>query len=151
MKASDELRPLQVELPFVVKTYDVDYVRIVHNVVYIRWLEDLRLQIMTEHFPLENLLADRSSPVLEKTEITYHQPLRLFDQAVGRMWVSKLSKARWEVQAQFCRGEMVAASARQTGYFVDMDEYRPVRIPAALRDKWEAALVAGENAGSSTF
>lgn len=136
----NELRPLQVELPFVVKTYDVDYARIMHNSVYIRWLEDLRLQIMNEHFPLEDQLADHQSPVLEKTEITYHRPLRLFDQALGRMWVSKLGKARWEVRAEICRGEMVAASARQTGYFVDLERYRPIRIPAVLRDKWEAAL-----------
>ena len=145
--ADNELRPLQVEVPFMVKTYDVDYARIMHNAVYIRWLEDLRLQIMTEHMPLEEQLADHRSPVLEKTEITYHRPLRLFDQAVGRMWVSDLGRARWEVRAEICRGEMVAASARQTGYFMDLANYRPVRIPAVLRDKWEAALAPGDTAG----
>lgn len=142
--AGEESRPLQVEVPFVVKTYDVDYARIMHNSVYIRWLEDLRLQIMTEHFPLEDQLADQQSPVLEKTEITYHRPLRLFDHAVGRMWVSALGKARWEVRAEICRGEMVAATARQTGYFVDLEKYRPIRIPAILRDKWEAAVAADD-------
>ena len=141
--ADIELRPLQVELDFVVKTYDVDYTRIMHNSVYIRWLEDLRLQIMSEHMPLENQLADHRSPVLEKTEITYHRPLRLLEHAVGRMWVSKLGKARWEVRAEICRGEMVAATARQTGYFMDLKKYRPIRIPAVFREKWEAALAAG--------
>ena len=138
--ADGEFRPLQVEVPFVVKTYDVDYARIMHNAVYVRWLEDLRLQIMSEHFPLEDQLADQQSPVLEKTEITYHRPLRLLEQAVGRMWVSDLGKARWEVRAEICRGEMVAATARQTGYFVDLEKYRPIRIPAVLRDKWETAI-----------
>ena len=65
--------------------------------VYIRWLEDLRLQVMTEHYPLQDLLDANQSPILEKTEITYHQPLRLFEEVVGRMWVSKLSKARWQI------------------------------------------------------
>jgi acyl-CoA thioester hydrolase len=87
--------------------------------------------------------------VLEKTEITYHRPLRLFDKAVGRMWVSKLGKARWEVRAEICRGNVVAATARQTGYFMDLDNYRPVRIPALLRDKWRSALAAGEDAGQT--
>ncbi len=137
-----EIRPLLVEIPIEVKTYDVDYARIVHNAVYIRWLEDLRLQIMSEYFPLQDRLADKQSPVLEKTEITYHRPLRLFDRAVGRMWVSKLGKARWEVQAEICRDEMMAATARQTGYFVDLEKYRPIRIPATLRERWEAALQA---------
>ena len=140
------VRPLLVELPFMVKTYDVDYAQIVHNAVYIRWLEDLRLQIMTEYYPLQNLLTDKQSPILERTEITYHQPLRLFEKAVGRMWISKLSKARWEVQAEICRDETVAATARQTGYFMDLERYRPIRIPKALREKWEAAL-AGDHGG----
>ena len=142
--AGNESRPLQVEVPFVVKTYDVDYARIMHNSVYIRWLEDLRLQIMSEHFPLEDQLAEQQSPVLEKTEITYHRPLRLLDRAIGRMWVSKLGKARWEVRAEICRDEVVAATARQTGYFMDLAEYRPIRIPAVLRDKWDAALAAND-------
>ncbi|HSG18376.1 MAG TPA: thioesterase family protein [Anaerolineae bacterium] len=138
-------RPLLVELPIVVKTYDVDYAQIVHNAVYVRWLEDLRLQVMTEHYPLQDLLEVKQSPILERTEINYHQPLRLFEEAVGRMWVSKLGKARWEVEAEICRGEVVAATARQTGYFIDFEEYRPVRIPAVLRASWEADLEAGDH------
>jgi acyl-CoA thioester hydrolase len=134
-----EFRPLLIEVAFQVKTYDVDYAQIVHNAVYIRWLEDLRLQILSEHLPLEKLLADHISPVLEKTEITYHRPLRLFDRATGRMWVSNLSRARWEVRAEISRGDMVAASAKQTGYFMDLEMYRPIRIPTILRDKWDAA------------
>jgi acyl-CoA thioester hydrolase len=102
---------------------------------------------MNEHFPLQDQLADHQSPVLEKTEITYHRPLRLFDQAVGRMWIGRLGKARWEVRAEICRGEMVAASARQTGYFMNLEQYRPIRIPAELRAKYEAALKAGDHAG----
>jgi acyl-CoA thioesterase FadM len=39
-----QIRPLLVELPIVVKTYDIDFANIVHNRVYIRWLEDLRQQ-----------------------------------------------------------------------------------------------------------
>jgi acyl-CoA thioester hydrolase len=143
--SKSEPRPLLVELPIVVKTYDVDYAQIVHNAVYIRWLEDLRLQVMTEHYPLQDLLDANQSPILEKTEITYHQPLRLFEEVVGRMWVSKLSKARWEVEAEICRGQMVAATARQIGYFMDIERYRPIRIPAGLREKWEADQAAGDH------
>ncbi len=143
--ANAEIRPLLVEIPIEVKTYDVDYARIVHNAVYIRWLEDLRLQLMNEHYPLEELLAVQQSPVLEKTEITYLRPLRLFDRAVGRMWIANLTRARWEVQAEICRADMVAASARQTGYFIDLEHYRPIRIPTVLRERWEAAVSAAKD------
>ena len=138
-------RPLLVEIPIAVKTYDVDYAQIVHNAVYVRWLEDLRLQVMAEHYPMEDSLAVGQSPILERTEINYRQPLRLFEKAVGRMWVSKLSRARWEVEAEICRGEVVTVTARQTGYFMDIERYRPIRIPDILRAKWEADIAGGEH------
>jgi len=69
-----QTKPLLVELTFRAKTYDVDYAGIVHNAVYIRWLEDLRLKIMDEHYQLEDQFADNQSPVLEKTKIRYRSP-----------------------------------------------------------------------------
>jgi len=140
-----EFRPLLVELPFVVKTYDVDYLSIAHNVVYIRWLEDLRLKIMADHLPLQELLSLNQSPVLERTEIVYRRPLRLFARPVGRMWLSKLTRARWEVQAEIALDDLVAATAVQSGYIVDLDSLKPVRIPAILRQVWEAAVSAGSD------
>jgi len=134
-----EDKPLLVEIIFRAKTYDVDYAGIVHNAVYIRWLEDLRLKIMDEHYQLEDQFVDNQSPVLEKTEIRYRRPLRLFEEALGQMWVSNIGKARWEVQATFTREDIIIASSTQTGYFIDLEAYRPVRIPVALREKWEAA------------
>ena len=134
-----EERPLQVEITFKAKTYDIDYAGIVHNLVYIRWLEDLRLQILAEHHPLEESLALNQGPVLEKTEITYRWPVRLFEEPVGRMWLSKLGKARWELQAEFTLGDLTISTARQTGYFVDLESLRPVRIPESMRSKWEKA------------
>ncbi len=135
-----ESKPLLVTITFKAKTYDIDYAGIVHNAVYIRWLEDLRLKILEEHYSLEDQLANNQSPVLEKTEIHYRWPIRLFEQVKGQMWVSKLGKARWEVQAEFWRGDLKVALAKQSGYFIDLERYRPVRVPAKLREKWEAAV-----------
>jgi len=130
-------RPLLVELPFKAKTYDIDYAGIVHNTVYIRWLEDLRLKILDEYYPFEEMLANNQSPVIERTEINYRVPLRLFEEVSGQMWVSKLGKARWEVQAEFIRNDLVVTRAKQTGYFIDLERFRPIRIPEAMRTQWE--------------
>jgi acyl-CoA thioester hydrolase len=140
-----ESRPLLVELPFVVKTYDVDYLSIAHNIVYIRWLEDLRLKLMADHLPLQELLSLNQSPVLERTEIVYRWPLRLFNKPVGRMWLSKLTRARWEVQAEIVLDDLVVATAAQSGYIVDLQALKPVRIPAVLRQAWEAAVSASDD------
>ena len=40
------------ELPLRVQTYDIDFAGIVSNIVFIRWLEDLRLGLMDEAYPL---------------------------------------------------------------------------------------------------
>lgn len=131
-----ESRPLLVELAFKVQTYDTDFAGIVHNMVYIRWLEDLRLQILAEHFPMEEQLAANQGPILVRTEVSYQGPLRLFDEPLGRMWVSRLGRVRWEVQAEITLDDQVAATATQSGYFADLADLRPVRVPKDLREKW---------------
>ena len=132
------VRPLLVELQFHVKTYDIDYAGIVHNAVYIRWLEDLRLEILSKHLPLEEILAQNQSPILEKTEVTYVRPLRLFDKPVGQMWASSFQRARWFIEAEFVLDDLPVANAAQSGYFMDLEGYRPIRIPQRLRDTWES-------------
>ena len=36
------------EQPLPIRTYDIDFARIVSNIVFIRWLEDLRLRRWTK-------------------------------------------------------------------------------------------------------
>ena len=52
-------RPLAVSAPIRVQGYDVDFAGIVSNIVYIRWLEDLRYQVLEAYYPLPQLLADK--------------------------------------------------------------------------------------------
>lgn len=135
-------KPLAVQLHFEPKTYDIDYAGIVNNAVYIRWLEDLRLRILAEYFPLDEQLANNLSPVLERTDIRYRLPVKLFDEISGIMWVSELGRARWKVQAEFWRCDLIVCTALQTGCFVNLESYRPVRIPDILRSQWKSAQQA---------
>lgn len=132
-------KPLYVHLSFTVKTYDIDFAGIVHNLVYIRWLEDLRLQLLAESMPMERMLAGRFSPILTRTDIEYRKPVRLGEEIYGHMWVQDLGRTRWSVRGQITRGEVIAASARQYGYFADLETLRPVRVPQQLQDLWEKA------------
>ena len=45
-----KLKPLEISLDLPIKTYDIDFAGIVSNIVYIRWLEDLRLKMFEHHF-----------------------------------------------------------------------------------------------------
>jgi hypothetical protein len=50
-------RRCKIQLRFQVRTYDIDYAGIVSNIVYIRWLEDLRLALLDQHVPLESFVT----------------------------------------------------------------------------------------------
>lgn len=127
---------MRVELPLVIKTYDIDFAGHVSNIVYIRWLEDLRLQWLETYFPLAPQLAQGIAPVLIRTEIEYRRALRLGDRPLGRMWVTGVTRARWTLEAEFVVDGTVAAWARQAGCFVRLETGRPVPVPAPLRDRF---------------
>jgi acyl-CoA thioester hydrolase len=129
--------PLFIARSFAVRTYDVDFASIVHNLVYIRWLEDLRLDLLQPHLPMEQMLRNGYSPILTHTEIDYIHPISLGDPVHGTMWVSELGRTRWTLQAEFKTGDVLAARAAQRGYFADLETLRPVHAPKRLQDLWQ--------------
>jgi acyl-CoA thioester hydrolase len=139
----EERRALLIERPIVVRTYDIDFANIVHNIVYFRWLEDLRSEILTDVLPIDEILTTGISPILTKSAIEYQWPVRIGDAAVGRMWVAELSRTRWTLAAEIVVGDHVCAAARQSGYFANLKTLRPVRVPEKLRAAWEAEIEHG--------
>jgi acyl-CoA thioester hydrolase len=129
---ADPATPLLTELDFRARSYDVDFMGIVSNIVHVRWLEDLRLRLLELYHPLENQLELGYAPILARTEISYRQPVRLGEQVHGRMWVSDLSRSRWTVTAELRVGPHPAANATQVGYFWDLQRRRPIPVPDAL-------------------
>lgn len=135
----ESARVLLIERPIVVRTYDIDFANIVHNIVYLRWMEDLRSEILADVLPIDEILATGISPILTRTEIDYRWPIRISDTVVGRMWVDDLSHTRWTLVAEIYAGEQLCASSRQSGYFADLTTMRPVRVPEPLRQAWSEA------------
>ena len=138
--AEAERRPLLIERPIVVRTYDIDFANIVHNIVYFRWLEDLRSEILADVLPIDEILTTGISPILTAGAIEYRSPVRLGDAVVGRMWVAELGNTRWTLAAEMLVGERLCATARQSGIFVDLKTLRPVRVPDRLRVAWERGV-----------
>lgn len=127
-------RRFEVELPIQVRTYDIDFAGIVSNIVYIRWLEDLRSTMLEAHLPLDRQLARGSTPVLLSTDIRYRRAVRLFDRPVGRMWMAEAGKVRWTLQAEFTVDDSLMAEATQVCALVNLQNFRPLPIPPELRD-----------------
>jgi acyl-CoA thioester hydrolase len=142
-QAPSSSRLLEVELPLAVRTYDIDFAGHVSNIVYIRWLEDLRLEFLNEYLPLQEQWANGVIPVLASTHIQYRRPIFLFDQPVGRLWMSRAERVRWTLESEIVVAGRPAATAVQTGAFVSRETQRPVALPEALRAKF--AERAGTN------
>lgn len=51
MNSTECGRRFETTMAVKVATYDIDYANHVSNIVYFRWLEDLRLQLLEENFP----------------------------------------------------------------------------------------------------
>lgn len=133
-------QPFEVEIPLPVKTYDIDFAGIVSNIVYVRWLEDLRLEMLAQHFPLDEQLKQGIMPVVVQTKIDYKQPIRLSDTPSGRMWMQAVDSLRWTVNAAIAVNGNVAALGEQMGVFVNLQNNKPIRMPQDLKQKYQALL-----------
>lgn len=129
-------RPLLVQQVFRVKTYDIDFAGHVSNIVYIRWLEDLRLAMLEAHLPLADQMEQGIVPMLVETAIQYRRQIGLFREVSGSMWVDSISAVRVKIQAEFTVDEGVCAEARQSGAFVDVNTGRPLRVPRAFVERY---------------
>lgn len=121
------------ERPLPIRTYDIDFAGIVSNIVFVRWLEDLRLGLMDEAYPLARALDDDIAPILLETRIRYHRPVMIRDRLLGRMRVAALGRVRWRLAAEFAVAGALCAEAEQEGLFMRLSTRRPIAIPAPIR------------------
>jgi acyl-CoA thioester hydrolase len=125
------------EQPLPIRTYDIDFAGIVSNIVFIRWLEDLRLGLLNQAYPLLRALAEDIAPILLATRIDYRRPVTIADPVVGRMRVAGLRRVRWRLAAEFRVGDAVHAEAEQEGLFMRLSTRRPIAIPEPIRRWYE--------------
>lgn len=130
-------RPLLVTLPLKVQTYDIDFAFHVNNQVYVRWLEDLRMEVLREYYPLKRFMDAGVAPILASTQITYKRPIGLYDEPVGHMWCTHLGRATIWLEAEITVGDQVCAHAIQRGSFLVMATGKASRTPGELMAKFE--------------
>ena len=131
-------RPLLLTKDISVRSYDIDVLGIVSNIVYIRWFEDLRTHFLDVYYPFQEMLQENISPILKETHIDYKYPITIQDKVKGHVWLSNVSQSKWECSFEIFSDTRVFATGQQMGYFIDVERKRPVRIPAIfgeLRDQ----------------
>lgn len=117
-----------VELPIKVKSYDTDYMKIVSNTVYVKWFEDLRMEILDRYFPLNDMLKENKTPILAETHIKYKRPITLQNNPIGKAWVSELGKSKWVINLEIWDDDVLYCEGEQMGYYFDMTTNRPARF-----------------------
>lgn len=128
---------MTIEHPIEIKTYDIDTAGIVSNIVYIRWLEDMRIAILAPYYSIQELFVDGVSPILLETSIQYKRALRYGDNVLGHMRITSLSGIRWRLEAELTTDGVVAATALQAGIFISIAGGKPIRVPARLKEAFE--------------
>lgn len=136
MNIFNQPQPLEITIPLPVKTYDIDFAGVVSNLVPVRWLEDLRLEMLACHLPLNELMQTEIAPVIVQTKMDYKQSITLFDRPIGKMWVSNLGKVRWTVNAEITVHDKVVVLGEQVGIFIDAKTGKPIPLPEKLRQKY---------------
>ncbi|MFH1195841.1 MAG: thioesterase family protein [bacterium] len=74
-----------VIIPLTVNTYDIDAAGHVNNIVYVRWLEDLRIKLANTLGDFKKLFDEGYYLVVISTEIKYRRQIKLFDKPYGTM------------------------------------------------------------------
>jgi acyl-CoA thioester hydrolase len=123
-------RPLYVDLPITVKTYDIDFMGIVSNITYVRWMEDLRLRFLEVHYPLQKLISELIVPIITQTH----------DQVTGSIWMEKFDSSGWMANVEFMVNGKHAATAKQGGVFLNLGTMKPANPPEGLQKKYDEAL-----------
>jgi acyl-CoA thioester hydrolase len=133
-------RTLNIDLPITVKTYDIDFMGIVSNISYIRWMEDLRLQFLEVHYPLQKLMSELIVPILSHTHLDYKRPIRMHDQVIGSIWMDKFDSSGWIANVEFTVNGKLAATGAQGGVFINIGTMKPANPPEGLQKIYDEAL-----------
>ncbi|WP_372754049.1 acyl-CoA thioesterase [Labilibaculum sp.] len=132
-------KPMEVEMNIRIQAYDIDVMGIVSNIVYIRWFEDLRMLFLEEHYPYEEMIATRISPILIKTEANYKSPLTIHDHPIGTCTIKNMGSSKWEMEFEIKNGEVLHCKGKQVGCFYNLERKRPSLAPERLLEAWQKA------------
>ncbi len=120
--------------------YDTDAGGVVHNIAYLRHIEEARTKL-AQHlgWSLKEMAQGTFAPVVCRTEIDYIAPARLGDILEVQARLVSLYGAKFEVEFEIFLKEKLKApivKCKQTLACVNLQTMRPVRVPEVWRKKW---------------
>lgn len=129
----------QYSLEYQVMYYDTDCGGVVHNLAYLRWVEECRSK-MCAHLGINYTeMAKRGlHAVLVRTEVDYHAPAVLSDICrVNGILESVERSCMWvRIEVRRAADDKLLVSVRQRLALVQMPQGRPQRVP----QEWKALV-----------
>lgn len=128
----------ELVVPVKIYFYDTDAGGVVHNVAYLRLIEQARSEL-AEHLGWKlSEMTGGPCPVVARTEIDYLKPARLGDtlEIAGRL--VRMEKVRFHLEFIIKRPVDGALIARchQAMVPVDLETGRPARLRTDWRERW---------------
>jgi acyl-CoA thioester hydrolase len=136
----NDLRPAQpFRWPVRVYYEDTDAAGIVYYANYLRFLERARTEwLVALGFPLSALEREHNAVfVVHRVEIDYRAPARLGDALEVTVMPAERGRTRLVAVQDVLRGDAFVARARVALAFLDRNDWRPLRMPAALLARME--------------
>jgi acyl-CoA thioester hydrolase len=103
----------QATISFEIKTYEIDIAGHVNNIVYVKWLEDLRNRLFSQVLPVENLLEDKFYPVITSTIIRYKKQLKFGDKPIGTMNIENVKHGLMVLNFRFVNNGNICVYGEQ--------------------------------------
>jgi len=125
-----------VEIP--VLSFETDYVGIVNNTEFLRFLERIRYALAKKQgFTFREIRKRKMWNVLARAEVNFRSPARFEDVLVCRGWIEKVGRTSVTLSYDFrVKGrKKVVADGRQVMVFINAS-FKPVPVPSDLRRRW---------------
>jgi acyl-CoA thioester hydrolase len=113
---------IHFEMPLLINTYDIDIAGHVNNIVYIRWLEDLRTRLFSKIFNFKEVLQSGFYFVVISTTIKYKKQLKLFDTPTGTIKINDLKHGILSLSIQIKNADQICAVADQRCVLMNMQK-----------------------------
>jgi acyl-CoA thioester hydrolase len=104
---------LEASINFNIKTYEIDIAGHVSNIVYVKWLEDLRCKLFEQIIPIDKLLNEDLYPVVTSTTLVYKKQLKLGDNPFGFIWIENIKHNMMILKFNFISDEKICVFAEQ--------------------------------------
>lgn len=129
----------QYTLNYKVMYFDTDAGGVVHNLAYLRWVEQARtLMACSLGIDYATMAKEQNRHiVLVRHEVDYHSPAFLADDVVvqGVLEKAERSSMYFRFEVRRVENDKLCVTVRQRLALVQMPQGRPIRIPAEWAEK----------------